>query len=56
MEAKNGSFATDSTVELKFLVEIFNTEAGDDSNGYERHNLGQHGLEKIGTRTGEVIG
>ena len=44
---RTGRFATDSTVELKFLVEVFNIEEGDDSNGYERHNLGQHGLEKM---------
>ena len=35
---KRGVFATDSTVELNFLVEVFNTEAGDDITGYERHN------------------
>ena len=44
---RTGRFAIDSTVELKFLVEVFNIEEGDDSNGYERHNLGQHGLEKM---------
>ena len=32
---RTGSFATDSTVELKSLVEVFNIEEGDDSNGYE---------------------
>ena len=32
---------------LKFLEEVFNIEEGDDSIGYERHNLGQHGLEKV---------
>ena len=33
-------------MELKFLVEVFNIEEDDDSNSYERHNMGQHGLEK----------
>lgn len=44
---RTGSLATDSTVGLKFLEEVFNIEEGDDSIGYERHNLGQHGLEKV---------
>ena len=38
---RTGSFATDYTVEHKFLVEVFNTEAGDEKNGYERQNMGQ---------------
>ena len=27
--------------EHKFLVEVFNTEAGDEKKGYERQNMGQ---------------
>ena len=46
-ERRTGSFATDSTVELKFLLEVFNIGEGDDIIGYEHHNLGQNGLEKM---------
>ena len=36
---------TDSTVELKFIVEVCNTEAG--HQWIRRYNLGRHGLKKM---------